>query len=116
VPPFAVVVGGILLPKPISGHPALELCNTVAGWNEPPERRKEILGCRELVPERICKNADLRAEVIPTARVFRYEALRDKRTEEVMDGRHGDLEQSGCLRGGASVSVASKQGEDPSSS
>ena len=43
MPPFAVVVGGILLPKPISGHPALELCNTVAGWNEPPERRKEWL-------------------------------------------------------------------------
>jgi predicted RNA-binding Zn ribbon-like protein len=32
VPPFAVRVGGTLLPKPISGHPALELCNTVAGW------------------------------------------------------------------------------------
>jgi predicted RNA-binding Zn ribbon-like protein len=41
VPPFAVMVGGILLPKPISGHPALELCNTVAGWHEPD--RKEWL-------------------------------------------------------------------------
>lgn len=43
VPPFAVRVGGVLLPKPISGHPALELCNTLAGWNEPPEHRKEWL-------------------------------------------------------------------------
>jgi predicted RNA-binding Zn ribbon-like protein len=43
VPPFAVEVGGILLPKPISGHPALELCNTVAGWDDPPEHRKEWL-------------------------------------------------------------------------
>jgi predicted RNA-binding Zn ribbon-like protein len=41
VPPFAVRVGGILLPKPISGHPALELCNTVAGWNA--AERKEWL-------------------------------------------------------------------------
>jgi predicted RNA-binding Zn ribbon-like protein len=32
VPPYAVQVGGLLLPKPISGHPALELCNTYAGW------------------------------------------------------------------------------------
>lgn len=41
MPPFAVMVGGILLPKPVSGHPALELCNTVAGWNE--ADRKEWL-------------------------------------------------------------------------
>ena len=35
VPPYAVRVGEHLLPKPIGGHPALELCNTFAGWNEP---------------------------------------------------------------------------------
>lgn len=43
VPPYAVQVGGVLLPKPLSGHPALELCNTLAGWNEPPEHRREWL-------------------------------------------------------------------------
>jgi predicted RNA-binding Zn ribbon-like protein len=43
VPPYAVRVGDILLPKPLSGHPALELCNTVAGWNEPRDQRKEWL-------------------------------------------------------------------------
>ena len=43
MPPFAVKVGGTLLPKPLSGHPALELCNTLAGWNGPPEQRKEWL-------------------------------------------------------------------------
>jgi predicted RNA-binding Zn ribbon-like protein len=43
VPPFAVRVGGVLLPKPLSGHPALELCNTLAGWHEPPEHRREWL-------------------------------------------------------------------------
>lgn len=35
VPPYAVRVGELLLPKPIGGHPALELCNTFAGWGEP---------------------------------------------------------------------------------
>lgn len=26
------LVGGLLLPRPVAGHPALELCNTLAGW------------------------------------------------------------------------------------
>jgi len=43
VPPFAVRVGGVLLPKPLSGHPALELCNTLAGWHEPRTHRREWL-------------------------------------------------------------------------
>jgi predicted RNA-binding Zn ribbon-like protein len=43
VPRFAVEVGGILLPKPLSGHPALELCNTIAGWRDPPAERREWL-------------------------------------------------------------------------
>ena len=28
-------VDGHVLPKPLSGHPALELCNTRSGWGEP---------------------------------------------------------------------------------
>ena len=43
MPPFAVKVDGFLLPTRLSGHPALELCNTVARWDEPPEHRKEWL-------------------------------------------------------------------------
>jgi predicted RNA-binding Zn ribbon-like protein len=43
LPPYAVRVGDYLLPKPLSGHPALELCNTLAGWDDPPERRNEWL-------------------------------------------------------------------------
>jgi predicted RNA-binding Zn ribbon-like protein len=35
VPPYAVRVGEHLLPKPAGGHPALELCNTFAGWGAP---------------------------------------------------------------------------------
>ena len=29
------LVGGLLLPLPVAGHPALELCNTIAGWGDP---------------------------------------------------------------------------------
>jgi predicted RNA-binding Zn ribbon-like protein len=43
VPPYAVRHGGILLPRPIAGHPALELCNTLAGWDDLPELRHEWL-------------------------------------------------------------------------
>ncbi|HEX6355282.1 CGNR zinc finger domain-containing protein [Actinophytocola sp.] len=47
VPPFAVQVDGLLLPKPLAGHPALELCNTLAGWDDPPERHNEWLATGE---------------------------------------------------------------------
>ncbi|MPZ85142.1 MAG: hypothetical protein GEV28_34050 [Actinophytocola sp.] len=36
LPPYAVRFGDAVLPKPISGHPALELCNTYAGWADEP--------------------------------------------------------------------------------
>ena len=49
LPPYAVRVGGILLPKPVSGHPALELCNTLAGWDDPPKTRNEWLTSAEHV-------------------------------------------------------------------
>jgi predicted RNA-binding Zn ribbon-like protein len=31
-----VHVDGLAVPVQVSGHPGLELCNTLAGWNEPP--------------------------------------------------------------------------------
>lgn len=34
---------GLWLPKPISGHAGLELCNTRAGWREAPVREGEYL-------------------------------------------------------------------------
>jgi predicted RNA-binding Zn ribbon-like protein len=55
VPAFAVRVRGLLLPKPLAGHPALELCNTLAGWNEPPEYRREWL----TTPEHLATWAEL---------------------------------------------------------
>lgn len=41
--PWRIEVDGISLPKPLSGHPALELCNTRAGWDGPPDPRGEYL-------------------------------------------------------------------------
>lgn len=38
-----VDVEGYVLPKPLSGHPALELCNTRSGWGEPEHPRQEYL-------------------------------------------------------------------------
>jgi len=42
-PPHAVRFGGHLLPKPVAGHPALEFCNTWAGWGEPEKPGAEWL-------------------------------------------------------------------------
>ncbi|MGW0434340.1 CGNR zinc finger domain-containing protein [Micromonospora sp. NPDC003197] len=38
-----VEVAGYPMPIPIGGHPALELCNTWAGWEEPPSPNREWL-------------------------------------------------------------------------
>jgi predicted RNA-binding Zn ribbon-like protein len=43
IPSYAVRVRGLLLPRPLAGHPALELCNTLAGWDDPPPTRHEWL-------------------------------------------------------------------------
>ncbi len=39
----AYEVAGAVLPKPVAGHPALELCNTFAGWGEPADEGREYL-------------------------------------------------------------------------
>jgi predicted RNA-binding Zn ribbon-like protein len=36
-------VDGLPVPKCIGGHPALDFCNTWAGWDEPPNPRREWL-------------------------------------------------------------------------
>jgi predicted RNA-binding Zn ribbon-like protein len=38
IPAAQQIVDGVLLPRPVAGHPALELCNTKAGWGEPTPR------------------------------------------------------------------------------
>ncbi|BCJ62770.1 CGNR zinc finger domain-containing protein [Micromonospora endophytica] len=38
-----VNVDGYPMPIPVGGHPALELCNTWAGWAEPPSPEREWL-------------------------------------------------------------------------
>jgi predicted RNA-binding Zn ribbon-like protein len=32
---FAIRVDGLVLPAPLGGHPALDFCNTLAGWDDP---------------------------------------------------------------------------------
>src|SRR3989442_8587366 len=34
--PYSEEVEGLVLPAPIAGHPALDFCNTFAGWNSDP--------------------------------------------------------------------------------
>jgi predicted RNA-binding Zn ribbon-like protein len=35
LPPYQRIVDGLLLPAAVSNHPALDFCNTRAGWGEP---------------------------------------------------------------------------------
>jgi predicted RNA-binding Zn ribbon-like protein len=44
---FAREVHGLTLPAPVGGHPALELCNTFVGWDEP-ETGDYLLSYRHL--------------------------------------------------------------------
>lgn len=45
VPHYVVRVGGQVLPWSVGGHPALDFCNTFAGWgHDPPLPRSEWLG------------------------------------------------------------------------
>lgn len=46
--PYAYEVDGVVLPLRMSGEPALELCNTAAGWGEP-EPKEYLRGYGELV-------------------------------------------------------------------
>ena len=39
-----VEVDGFPMPKHVGGHPALDFCNTWAGWGSPPSPRREYLG------------------------------------------------------------------------
>ncbi|WP_340540933.1 CGNR zinc finger domain-containing protein [Nocardioides sp. GXZ039] len=41
--PWAVEVDGVRLPTQLSGHPALELCNSLAGWRNAPAGRGDYL-------------------------------------------------------------------------
>jgi predicted RNA-binding Zn ribbon-like protein len=38
-----MMVDDLAMPKCIGGHPALDFCNTWAGWDEPPDARREWL-------------------------------------------------------------------------
>ncbi|GAB3469013.1 CGNR zinc finger domain-containing protein [Actinophytocola sediminis] len=84
VPPYAVMVDGYPLPKPIAGHPALEFCNTWAGWAEFAGHGSEWLadydrfvvwaGLHELLPPAVARGLRGRTEeqVMARARALRH--------------------------------------------
>lgn len=43
LPPHAVRVDGFVLPRPVADHPALDFCNTWAGWDAPARPGSEWL-------------------------------------------------------------------------
>jgi predicted RNA-binding Zn ribbon-like protein len=45
---YAYEVNGLRLPARLAGHPALDFCNTAAGWGEP-ERKEYLASYRHLV-------------------------------------------------------------------
>ncbi|MFI6584833.1 BTAD domain-containing putative transcriptional regulator [Embleya sp. NPDC050493] len=105
-PVYAVRVGGEWLPWNTGGHPALEFCNTYAGWSRPgrPDadwlRRYETLavwaGHLDLVDDRLVRrlrrrareHPDEAAEALARARVFRgdlYACLTDPHDARAFD-------------------------------
>jgi predicted RNA-binding Zn ribbon-like protein len=71
------LVGGFEVPVTVSGHPGLELCNTFAGWNGPPEH-DYLLGYGHLAAwaatAGVLRDADARAL---TARAAAHPAAAD---------------------------------------
>ena len=86
LPPYAVRAGGLLLPKPIAGHPALELCNTLAGWDDPPDQRNEWL----TTDEHVAVWAELHELLTPAPRGQVLDEVKDLRALAYRLLRHRD--------------------------
>lgn len=69
-----VELEGLNVPKRIGGHPGLDLCNTWAGWGEPPDPRHEWLSSYDQLAV-WCLHADLIST--SDARRLRRSAARD---------------------------------------
>lgn len=90
VPVHAVRVGGVWLPWNTSGHPALEFCNTYAGWGGPPLPGSDWLpgytslavwaGHHDLADEWVVKGLLRRAAEDPAAAEAALEEAREFRT------------------------------------
>jgi predicted RNA-binding Zn ribbon-like protein len=68
--PWTIEVDGVVLPKPLSGHPALELCNTRAGWDGPPDPRGEYLRTYDALALLASTTAVISKEVADTVRHY----------------------------------------------
>ena len=120
---------GLRLPKPVGGHPALDFCNTWAGWNGPPDgdpaRREWLQSYDELVAWSALvglveqPRADrLRAEVAQSPRrgaavLTRARTLRTAVHDAVLDPTDEDALAGVTLevrRAGAAVRVVPRSG------
>ncbi|WP_446666131.1 CGNR zinc finger domain-containing protein [Flexivirga sp. B27] len=88
--PWTIEVDGVVLPKQLSGHPALELCNSRAGWQETPAWEGEYLRSYDALAL-----LALTAGVLPQADVV---ALRKKSAGDP-DGVAAVLDRARALRG-----------------
>jgi predicted RNA-binding Zn ribbon-like protein len=109
-------IGRVTLPRAVAGHPALELCNTRAGWGgqtprEYLETYEHLLvwaGALDLVPEesvrrlrqQAARNPDEAEAVLSGARTLRsdlYAALTDPDpARDVLDGLGGAIRAAGA--------------------
>ncbi|KNX36001.1 CGNR zinc finger domain-containing protein [Luteipulveratus halotolerans] len=82
-------VDGRVLPKPLAGHPGLELCNTWAGWGEAHDDRHEYLRDYTYLPVLAASLGIMSDE--------RSNALQRKAARHP-DEAHGVLEETRSLR------------------
>ncbi|HSC91291.1 MAG TPA: CGNR zinc finger domain-containing protein [Gaiellaceae bacterium] len=107
---YSRLVDGLELPLPLAGHPALELCNTRAGWGEP--EPKEYLGSTEhlAVLARACglvsqaeldglRGLEAEPDVLRRTLAFRealYEVCLDPRPGPAWDAVAAEAERAAC--------------------
>lgn len=85
--PWTIEVDGVVLPKPLSGHPALELCNTRAGWDGAPDPRGEYLRTYDALALLASTTAVISTEA---GDALRREAAKDtRRAEQTLDRTRG---------------------------
>jgi predicted RNA-binding Zn ribbon-like protein len=102
-----IAVDGLVLPKQVAGHPALELVNTRAGWGEAPDGRHDYLTTFEHLVA-LARLNDL-VDDERAAAVRRRAARRSDEADEVLArsrGLRGDLHD--VLTGSASRAAADR--------
>ena len=128
---YSCLFDGVELPADLGGHPALELCNTRAGWDED-DAKEYLAGYRHLValaravglvspPAAAMLPEDAR-DVYARALRFRdalYVTLRDPAPSAAWDDVAAEVERAACAAStpsGTPTETASRNASSPSSS